>query len=75
MLVMKKEDLNFTIYCVGIVAEALGRNARDVYQLMKRGNLIMGYIVPCFDVLHTFSRNYIAEDLIHQMSEKGLLAA
>ena len=33
---MKKEDLNFTIYCVGIVAESLGRDARDVYRLMQQ---------------------------------------
>lgn len=72
---MKKEDLNFTIYCVGIVAESLGRAARDVYRLMQQGNIIMGYIVPCFDVLHSFSREYIVEDLTQLMKKKGLLAA
>lgn len=72
---MKKEDLNFTIYCVGIMAESLGRDARDVYRLMQKGNIIMGYIVPCFDVLHSFSREYIIEDLTQLMKKKGLLAA
>lgn len=72
---MKKEELNFTIYCVGIVAESLGCDARDVYRLMRQGNIIMGYIVPCFDVLHTFSRDYIVDDLTRLMKKKGLLAA
>lgn len=72
---MKKEDLNFTIYCVGIVAESLGRDARDIYRLMQQGNIIMGYIVPCFDVLHSFSREYIVDDLTQLMKKKGLLAA
>lgn len=72
---MKKEELNFTIYCVGIVAEGLGRDARDVYRLMQKGNIIMDYIVPCFDVLHAFSREYIIEDLTGLMKKKGLLAA
>lgn len=72
---MKKEDLKFTIYCVGIVAESLGLDARDVYHLMQKGNIIMGYIVPCFDVLHTFSREYIVEDLTQLMKKKGILAA
>lgn len=72
---MKKEDLNFTIYCVGIVAESLGMDAREVYLLMKQGNLIMGYIVPCFDVLHSFSKNYIVEDLTSKLRQKGLIAA
>lgn len=72
---MKKDDLNFTIYCVGIVAESLGRDEREIYQLMQKGNIIMGYIVPCFDVLHSFSREYIIENLTQLMKKKGLLAA
>lgn len=70
---MKKENIDFTIYCIGIVAEALCCDARDVYRLMKKGNLIMGYIVPCFDVLHTFSRQYIVEDLTNLMRQKQLI--
>ncbi len=72
---MRKKELNFTIYCVGIMAESLGKDARDVYRLMQKGEIIMGYIVPCFDVLHTFSREYIVDDLTRLMKEKGLLAA
>ena len=47
----------------------------DYYRLMQKGNIIMGYIVPCFDVLHSFSREYIIEDLTGLMRKKGLLAA
>lgn len=72
---MKRTDLNFTIYCVGIVAESLGMDARDVYRLMQKGDMIMGYIVPCFDVLHSFSRDYIIQDLTQMMKTKGLIAA
>lgn len=70
---MKKEDLNFTIYCVGIMAESLGKDSREIYHLMQKGDIIMGYIVPCFDVLHSFSREYIIEDLTNLMQRKGLL--
>ena len=31
------------------------------------------YIVPCYDVLHTFSREYIVEDLVDLMNKKGVL--
>jgi len=70
---MQKEDLNFTIYCIGIVSEALGCDARDIYKLMKKGDIIMGYIVPCFDVLHTFSRQYLVDDLTLLMRKKSLI--
>ncbi len=72
---MKKKELYFTIYCIGIVAEELGRDARDIFRLMQKGGIIKGYIVPCFDVLHTFSRDYIISDLTQLMQKKGLIAA
>jgi len=72
---MKKEELDFTIYCIGIIAESLGKDSREIYHLMQKGNIIMGYIVPCFDVLHSFSRDYIIEDLTNLMHRKGLLSA
>lgn len=70
---MNKEEMNFTIYCVGIVAESLGRDDSEIYRIMQKANLIMGYIVPCFDVLHTFSKEYIIEDITNLMKKKGLL--
>jgi len=70
---MKKEDLSFSVYCIGIMAESLKMDARTVYHLMQKGDIIMGYIVPCFDVLHSFSRDYIIEDLTRLMKQKGLI--
>lgn len=72
---MSSKALNFTIFCIGNVANYLGRDAREIYKLMQRGDIIMGYIVPCYDVLHTFSKEYIVEDLIDCMKERGLLEA
>ena len=72
---MDDKTLYFVIFCVGSVAEALKMNARDVYRQMKAGNIISDYIVPCYDVLHTFSREYIVEDLIDLMNKRGVLKA
>lgn len=33
----------------------------------------MDYIVPCYDVLHAFSKDYIVEDLTEALREKGVL--
>lgn len=72
---MDYKDLNFVIFCVGSVADALKMSAKDVYRRMSEGNIISGYIVPCYDVLHTFSREYIVEDLIDLMNKRGVLKA
>ncbi|MBO6296863.1 MAG: DUF3791 domain-containing protein [Prevotella sp.] len=72
---MDYKILNFVIFCVGNVADALKMNAREVYHRMKESLIISDYIVPCYDVLHTFSREYIVEDLIDLMRKRGVLSA
>ena len=72
---MDYKILNFVIFCVGSVADALKMSAKDVYSRMSQANIISDYIVPCYDVLHTFSREYIIEDLVDLMNKKGVLKA
>ena len=69
---MNYKILNFTMFCISNVASALGKSLRDVYRGMQDGNIIDGYIVPCYDVLHTFSREYVVEDLVSLMQKKGV---
>lgn len=70
---MGKEELGFTIYCVGILAERLGITERKAFHLLQNGNMIDDYIVPCFDVLHTFSKDYITDDLVSMLRKKEVL--
>ena len=71
---MNSQSLNFTIFCIGSLAEHLKISARDVYHKLQSAGIISDYIVPCYDVLHTFSKEYIVEDLVEYMKKKGVLA-
>lgn len=71
---MNFEVLNFTTFCVGSLADALKMSAGQVYELLRSSGILMGYLIPGYDVLHTFSKEYIVEDLIQCMKEKGVLA-
>lgn len=71
---MTTQSLNFTIFCIGSIADHLNMDARDVYHKLQSANIISDYIVPCYDVLHTFSKEYIIEDLVSYMNKKGVLA-
>lgn len=71
---MNRDNIDFITYCVGNLSRRLGLNARDVYQRLKSSGILMGYIVPSYDVLHTFGKEYLMEDLIDYMKEKGVLA-
>ena len=46
----------------------------EVYRRLKSSGIITEYIVPCYDVLHTFSKEYLMDDLIGYMKEKGVLS-
>ena len=71
---MNSKTLNFTIFCVGSLADYLNLSARDVYRKLQGTGIISDYIVPCYDVLHSFSKEYIVEDLVAYMKKKGVLA-
>ena len=68
---MKTEYLDFVTFCVGSLADALHSSASQVYNALRSTGVLSGYIVPCYDVLHTFSKEYLVEDLTAALREKG----
>ena len=66
-------ELEFAIFCIENVAVKLGVNAERVYQAFtEKSNILNGYIVPEYEVLHTQSRDYIVDDLLDVMKERGV---
>lgn len=49
-------------------------SAAEVYRRLKQSGILTGYIVSSYDVLHTFGKEYLMEDLTEYMREKGVLA-
>ena len=64
--------MEFVTFAIGSVAERVHKSPADVYRLFKQGNVIAGYLVPAFDILHTYGRQYLVDDLIEFMQEKGV---
>lgn len=71
---MDKNILEFVTFCVGAIAFDLKLSRNEVYGKLKRSGILDGYIVPSYDVLHTFSRPYIVSDIMDFMKEKGVLS-
>lgn len=65
--------LEFVTYCISKLAQVLGMSQREVYRRLKQSGILYDYIVPSYDVLHTFSSRYLVEDLTDYMREKGVL--
>lgn len=70
---MNHDNIDFVTYCIGNLSRRLGLTAGEVYRRLKQSGILTGYIVPSYDVLSTFSKEYLMEDLAEYMKEKGVL--
>ena len=71
---MNYDNVDFITYCIGNLSRRLNLSVAEVYRRLKQSGILYGYIVPSYDVLHTFSKEYLMEDLTEYMREKGVLA-
>lgn len=71
---MDSKTLEFVTYCISKLAQVLNLSQREIYRRLKESGILDGYIIPSYDVLHTFSSRYLVEDLTDYMREKGVLA-
>ena len=70
---MDYKTLEFVTYCIGQLSLLLKLPQREIYKRLKKSGILYGYIVPSYDVLHTFGSRYLMEDLTEYMKEKGVL--
>ena len=64
--------LDFATYCIGNLARTLNTDERTVYLKLKESDILYGYIIAAYDVLHTFSKRYLMEELITLMKKRGV---
>lgn len=69
--IKNSSELEFAVFCIENVAAKLGVNAERVYQaFIEKSDILNGYILPEYEVLHTQSREYIVDDLLDVMKER-----
>ena len=72
--IKNSSELEFAVFCIENVAAKLGVDAECVYQAFtEQSDILNGYIVPEYEVLHTQSREYIVDDLLDVMKESILV--
>lgn len=71
---MDKKILEFVTYCISQLARILKLSQGEVYRRLNNSGILYEYIVPSYDVLHTFGSAYLMDDLTNYMKEKGVLA-
>lgn len=66
------DQLEFVVFCIENVAVRLKIDAALVYKALDTSDILKGYIVPEYEVLHTQSKDYIVDDIITLMQERGV---
>ena len=67
---MNTANIGFITYIIGNLSRRLGIPQKEVYQTSR---ILSDYIIPCYDVLHSFSKEYLMDDLTNYMKEKGVI--
>ena len=73
MNIVNNKELEFAVFCIENTAEYLGLKGDVLYDLLtEKSDILDNYIIPCFDALHTQGKEYIVNDIVEVMLEKGL---
>ena len=66
-------ELEFVIFCIENIAAKLGVSAEKVYDaLTEKSDILNDYIIPEYEILHTQGKEYIVDDIIEVMEERGV---
>lgn len=70
---MDRKVLEFVTFCISSLSLHLNLTQKEIYRKLKNSGILYGYIVPSYDVLHTFGSRYLIEELTEYMKKKGVL--
>ncbi len=68
---MTKKQIDYVTCVIGALAQMTGLSCANIYKKLKSAGIIKDYLAAAYDVLHTFSLEYVAEDVINLMKKKG----
>ena len=74
MNIEDSKELEFAIFCIENVANFLRKDAGEVYKMLTEdSNILNSYIIAEYEMLHTQSKEYIVNDIVDFMKERGVI--
>ncbi len=69
---INEKEMDFVVYCVENLANYINEDSVKVFDLLDENELIEGYILKFYDILHTQGKDWIVEDLVEQLEKRGI---
>lgn len=63
-LPQEEVKLSFAAFCIEGTARRLNKPYKEVFERMRKVDMIEKYILPHYDVLHTESREHVIDDMV-----------
>ena len=74
MEIKSSTELEFAIFCIENIALFIQKDAQEIYRMLaKDSDILKEYIIPEYEMLHTQGKEYIVNDIVELMKEKGVL--
>lgn len=68
---MKSKVENVMIFassCIESAARVVNVSTKEMYLRMRRVGFVEGFIIKCYDALHTQSREHVTEDILSALN-------
>ncbi|MBR1709609.1 MAG: DUF3791 domain-containing protein [Clostridia bacterium] len=69
---IEKKEIEFVTFILYQLSEVWHITPSKVYAKLSEANAIDGYLLPCYDTLHTLGSKYLVEDLTEMLAERGV---
>lgn len=71
--IKSEDELDFAVFCIENIAAKLGKSAPEVYAaLTEKSDILRSYVIPEYAALHTQGKEYIVNDIVDVMAERGV---
>lgn len=72
--VLGAKEIEFSVFCIENIAEKLGIPGDEVYQMLTaKSDILDHYIIANYEILHTQGKEYIVQDIMDYMKERGVI--
>lgn len=65
------DELDFSVFLMHRLAEAWGTGVPEVYRTLSSTGILNGYIIPCYDTLHSMGTEALVADITAFARERG----
>ncbi len=71
VIAMSDNILSFTVFVIHALAKAWMKTPAFVYSVLNESQVLDGYVISSYDMLHTMGRKALIEDITDFVKEKG----